>query len=108
MRLFEERANLGPVEPCLRAVGLAVWAFVGVSRFSGAVPSWLWPWLIYGGALVVGGLRARLPDSINVGALIVQSAAALGLPSFGFARFEGLLLSVVVAQVRRFSPFGPP
>jgi signal transduction histidine kinase len=99
MRLFEERANLGPVEPCLRAIGLAVWAFVGVSRFSGAVPSWLWPWLIYGGAVVVGCLRARLPDSINVGALIVQSAAALALPSFGFAGFEGLLLSVVVAQV---------
>jgi len=99
MRLFEERTSLGPVEPCLRAVSLAVWAFVGISRFSGTVPSWLWPWLVYGGSLVLGGVRARLPGSINVGALIAQSAAALALPSVGFAGFEGLLLSLVVAQV---------
>jgi len=99
MPLFDERANLGRIEPWLRAVGFATWAFVGMSRMSGTLPTWLLPWLVYGGALIVGGLRARLPDVINLGALLVQSAAALVLPSFGFAGFEGLLLSIVVAQV---------
>ena len=83
MRLFEERAALGRVEPYLRAVGFAIWAFVGVSHFSGGLPSWLVPWLVYGGALVVGSLRARLPDAVNLAVLLVQSAAALVLPSFG-------------------------
>jgi signal transduction histidine kinase len=99
MRLFDERATLGRVEPWLRAVGLATWAFVGISRWSGALPSWLLPWLVYGGGLVVGSLRARLLDSVNLGALLVQSVAALVLPSFGLPGFEGLLLSIVVAQV---------
>jgi signal transduction histidine kinase len=99
MRLFEERANLGRIEPWLRAVGLATWAFVGISRGSWSHPTWLVPWLVYGIALVVAALRARLPDVINFGLLLVQSAAALVLPSFGFAGFEGLLLSIVVAQV---------
>ena len=99
MRLFEERANLGRIEPWLRAVGLATWAFVGISRGSWTHPTWLLPWLVYGGALAVGTLRARLPDVINLGVLLVQSVAALVLPSFGFAGFEGLLLSIVVAQV---------
>jgi signal transduction histidine kinase len=99
MRLFDERASLGRVEPWLRAVGLAIWAFIGVSHLSGALPSWLLPWLVYGGALVAGSLRARLPDALNLVVLLVQSAAALVLPSFGLAGFEGLLLSIVVAQM---------
>jgi signal transduction histidine kinase len=99
MRLFDERAALGRVEPCLRAVGLAIWAFVGISHWSGSRPSWLLPWLVYGGALAAGSLRARLPDAVNLVVLLVQSAAALVLPSFGLAGFEGLLLSIVVAQV---------
>jgi signal transduction histidine kinase len=99
MLLFEDRANLGRIEPWLRAVGLATWAFVGISRGSWSHPTWLLPWLIYGGALVAGTLRARLPDGINLSVLLVQSVAALVLPSFGFAGFEGLLLSIVVAQV---------
>jgi signal transduction histidine kinase len=99
MRLFYERAALGRMEPWLRAVGLAVWAFVGLSCLSGSFTRWLVPWLVYGGALVVGGLRARLPDAVNLAVLLVQSAAALVLPSFGLPGFEGLLLSIVVAQV---------
>src|SRR5258708_15652208 len=99
MRLFEDRANLGRIEPWLRAGGLSSWAFVGISRGSWSHPTWLVPWLVYGGALVIGTLRARLPDGINLGVLLVQSAAALVLPSFGFAGFERLLLSIVVAQV---------
>jgi signal transduction histidine kinase len=99
MRLFDERAALGRVEPSLRAVAFAIWAFVGISHLSGALPSWLLPWLVYGGGLVAGSLRARLPDAMNLAVLLVQSAAALVLPSFGLAGFEGLLLSVVVAQV---------
>jgi signal transduction histidine kinase len=99
MRLFEDRANLGRIEPWLRAVGLATWAFVGFSRGSWTHPTWLLPWLVYGGALVAAALRSQLPDGVNLGLLLVQSAAALVLPSFGFAGFEGLLLSIVVAQV---------
>jgi signal transduction histidine kinase len=98
MRLLEERAHLGRIEPWLRAVAFAVWMFVGVSRLSGAFPKWLLPWLVYGVALGAGALRARLPDAVNVGALLVESAAALALPWFGLAGFEGLLLSIVVAQ----------
>jgi signal transduction histidine kinase len=99
MRLFEERAALGRIELWLRAVGGAVWAFVGISRFSEGAPPWLWPWLLYGVALVVGSLRPRLPNAINVSAVAAQSVTALVLPFTGLKGFEGLLLSVVVAQV---------
>src|ERR1700752_3329834 len=99
MRLFDERAARGRVEPWLRAVAFAIWAFVGISHFSGALPNWLLPWLVFGGAQGAGSLRAQLPDAVNLAVLLVQSVAALVLPSFGLAGFEGLLLSVVVAQV---------
>jgi signal transduction histidine kinase len=99
MRLFDERANLGRVEPCLRVLGLAIWAFVGLSRLSEPRPTWVLPWLVYGGALLVSALRARLPDAVNLGLLVVQSLAALAMPSFGLVGFEGLLLSIVVAEV---------
>ncbi len=98
MRLFDERAALGRVEPCLRAVGLAIWAFIGITHWA-PQPGWLVPWLVFGGALAMGSLRARLPDAVNLVVLLVQSAAALVLPSFGLAGFEGLFLSIVVAQV---------
>src|SRR5260370_12379975 len=99
MRLFEDRANIGLFEPWLRAVGLSSWAFVGISRGSWSHPTWLVPWLVYGGALVIGTLRAGLSDGRNLGWLLVHSAAAFVLPSSGFAGFEGVLLSIVVAQV---------
>ncbi len=93
-----DRARLGRTEPWLRAVGLGIWAFVGLSRMSGHPAPWLGAWLVFACALVLQAFHARLSPTVGVLALVVQSAAALALPWLGLPGFEGLLLSIVVAQ----------
>jgi signal transduction histidine kinase len=85
-------------EPWLSAVGGGIWLFVGLSRLPTAWPSWLLPWLLYGVGILVGSLRRGVPPAIKLGALAMQSGAALLLPLLGLKGFEGLLLSMVVAQ----------
>src|SRR4051812_8213950 len=96
MSLDPQRADLGKIEPWLRSVGLAIWAFAGVTHFPPT--TWLAPWLSYGVAFVAAGFHARLPRSVAICLLAIQTAAVLLLPWSGLAGFEGLLLSVVVAQ----------
>jgi signal transduction histidine kinase len=109
MSLWRQRSDLGPVEPCLRLIGLAIWLFVGASRLAGpaqlflehgrvAPTPWVWPWLGFGAAFVVASLHRRLPPWIGGCALAFQGLCVLPLPHMGFGGFEGLLLSVVVAQ----------
>jgi signal transduction histidine kinase len=100
MSLWQQRADLGPVEPCLRLVGFAIWLFVGVTRWygHGAAPPWLALWLAFGAAFVVASLHRRLPPWLAQAALAAQTLAVLFLPHLGFRGFEGLLLSVVAAQ----------
>jgi signal transduction histidine kinase len=101
-----ERANLGRTEPWLRALGFAIWTFVGVSRLAGHGsaagpgfwPPWLAPWLVYGAAFALASLRARLPPPVRVALLAVQAGAVVALPWTGLEGFEGLLLAIVVAQ----------
>jgi signal transduction histidine kinase len=100
-----ERASLGRTEPWLRGVGLAIWLFVGLSRLShGGAPAWLGPWLAYGGAMVALGFHARLPAAVAIALLVAESACALALPRAGLAGYEGLLLSIVVAQAPTILP----
>jgi signal transduction histidine kinase len=106
METVRERANLGRTEPWLRAIGFAIWAFVGASRLvtrSGggaahAVGPWLGPWLVYGIAFTVASLGRRLRHPSRLALLIAQAASVLCLPWLGLGGFEGLLLAVVVAQ----------
>jgi signal transduction histidine kinase len=99
MSLWKQRSDLGPIDPCLRLIGFSIWLFVGASRWHGQVapPPWVWPWLGYGAAFVVASLR-RFPPWIRSWGLAAQALCVLPLPHLGFGSFEGLLLSVVVAQ----------
>jgi signal transduction histidine kinase len=94
----DERASLGRIEPWLRAIALAIWAFPGISRFEGVQP-WLAPWLAYGAAVALSTAHERLPRGLNVALLAVQTVSVLLLPRLGLVGFEGLLLSLVVVQV---------
>jgi signal transduction histidine kinase len=100
MSLWQQRSDLGPAEPCLRLMGFAIWLFVGGARWHGqaAPPPWVWPWLGFGAAFVVASLHHRLPAWVGGWALAVQGLCVLPLPHLGFGGFEGLLLSIVVAQ----------
>ena len=94
-----ERTILGPIEPWLRAIGLVIWAFCGVSRFDGAPQAWVVPWLLYGVAMVAAGFRVRLPRRAVIAILAAQSLSVLALPRLGLPGFEGMLLSFVVVQL---------
>lgn len=106
MSLWQQRSDLGPVEPCLRLIGFAVWLFVGASRWhgQGAPPPWVWPWLGFGAAFLVASQHRRLPPWVGGWALGVQALSVLPLPHLGFGGFEGLFLSVVVAQAPTAMP----
>jgi signal transduction histidine kinase len=95
-----ERIDLGRTEAWLRSIGVVIWAFVGLSRLDALASSaWLAAWAVYGAGLIASGLHRRMPQALAVILLLAQSGAAIGLPSLGFAGFEGLLMSIVVAQV---------
>jgi signal transduction histidine kinase len=99
MSVWTQRAELGRIERCLRGVGVAIWLFVGFSRWHGAThPPWLWPWLGFGAAFALSSLHRVLPLWACRLALGAQTFCALPLPHLGLAGFEGLLLSVVAAQ----------
>src|SRR4051812_43434464 len=96
------------MEPWLRAVGLATWMFIGLTRLGpdrGAIwghraaPLWVLPWLVYGVALVGTGLHRRLPTWTRVALLATQSAAVMLFTGLGLRGFEGLFLSIVAVQV---------
>jgi signal transduction histidine kinase len=90
-----ERASLGRTAPWLRAIGLAIWAFVGASHTTAGQLS---PWLVYGAAFVVASVWRRAPYGASVGLLAVQAVAVFFMPRFGFGGSEGVLLAVVAAQ----------
>ncbi|MFT3843225.1 MAG: sensor histidine kinase [Myxococcaceae bacterium] len=100
-----EVAELGRAEPWLRALGLATWAFVGISRWSESPDvSWVAAWAVYGGAQLASAFHARLPRPLAVALLAVQSLAVVAMPYLGFRGFEGLLLAIVAAQVPTVLP----
>lgn len=95
-----EVAELGRAEPWLRALGLATWAFVGISRWSESPDvTWVAAWAIYGGAQLLSAFHARMPRWLAVALLAVQSLSVVAMPHLGFRGFEGLLLAIVAAQV---------
>ena len=107
------RADLGRMEPWLRALGLFIWMFIGLSRLapdpaaSGghhATPAWVLPWLVYGVAMVGAGWHRRLPSWARVALLLTQSAAVILFTGRGLRGFEGLLLSIVAVQVPTVLP----
>jgi signal transduction histidine kinase len=98
-----ESIDLGRAEAWLRAIGVAIWAFVGVSRLD-VHAAWVLPWMLYGACLVGAGLHRRMPRPIAVLLLLAQTGAVIILPSLGFTGFEGLLMSIVVVQVPTILP----
>ena len=92
-----EKAQLGRAERWLRLIGLAIWLYVGVARRD--IPGiWLVPWAAYG-ATYVASFFWKMPLL-----LAAQAAAALAMSWLGYSGFEGLLLSVVVAQAPTVFP----
>jgi signal transduction histidine kinase len=95
--------DLGRAELLLRVVGASIWAFLGVSRWLPHLhdgrPAWVLPWIAYGACYFVASLHRRTPRLVAVAGLAAQTAAVVLMPSFGFGGFEGLLLSIVVAQL---------
>jgi signal transduction histidine kinase len=102
---WQARAELGSAERWLRALGLAIWAFIGLSqlipqtRSAGSPPAWFTPWLLYGLCFVAAGFHRSVPRWVQVGLLVAQSACVVVMPGAGFRGFEGLLMSLVSAQV---------
>jgi signal transduction histidine kinase len=102
MSASEEPPGLGRAEPWLRLLGLAIWAFIGVSRSwsaGGRPGAWVLAWAVYGGAYAVVSLSRRVPRPLTVALLGVETLAAAAMPHLGLKEFEGLMMSVVVAQV---------
>jgi signal transduction histidine kinase len=100
MSPISERAAVAAIEPYLRAIGFLIWGFIGVSRLvsAGAGAPWLAPWLIYGVGFLASAWHARLPRALAIALLLLQTGAVLLLPTLGLPGFEGLLLSIVVAE----------
>jgi len=94
-----DRVELRRTEAWIRVLGFVIWAFVGISRLHGTLPSWLGVWLGYGAAFAIASLHRRIARPFAIAALVVQVAAVVAMPHLGFAGFEGLLLSIVAVQV---------
>src|SRR5580692_4087602 len=101
MRASEEPPGLGRAEPWLRLLGFGIWAFIGVSRgWAGGRPdAWVLAWAVYGAAYAGASFPRRSPRALTVTLLGVQTFAAAAMPHLGLKEFEGLMMSVVVAQV---------
>jgi signal transduction histidine kinase len=101
-------ADLGAAEPWLRLLGASIWTFLGVSRWVASgqdgVHTWVVPWVAYGACFLVASLHHRLPAGVPLAALTGQTVAAAFLSARGLPGFEGLLLSIVVAQVPTVLP----
>ncbi len=99
-----DRADLGPADPWIRAVGFGTWLFLGLSRLVqhrndlAGSRAWVFAWVVYGAAFVGFGF-ARVPRPGRLALLGVQLAMALLLPFLGFTGYQGLLLAIVAVQV---------
>src|SRR3954452_4614770 len=101
---MSERVDLGRAELPLRAVGAAIWAFIGLAHLANApIGPWFFAWCAYGLSFGATAYR-RLPRSAVWSLLLVQSVVALVLPSLGLRTFEGLMLAVVAAEAAAVLP----
>jgi signal transduction histidine kinase len=94
-----DRTELGRAEAWIRALGFAIWAFVGISRLDGVAAAWLPAWLGYGAAFAIASLYRRIPRLLAVAALVAQAAGVIAMPHLGLVGFEGLLMAIVAVQV---------
>ena len=98
-----DRAELGRAERWIRGLGLAIWAFVGLSRLVPAIddgaPRWLAAWLAYGTGYGITSAHRRIPRTVSIAALVVQTGAVVVMPHVGFTGFDGLLMSIIAVQV---------
>jgi signal transduction histidine kinase len=97
---MDEPIELGRVEVWLGAIGGAIWAFVGLSRIvPGRVEAWWIAWALYGAGFIAVRFRSNIPRTVATLLLLLQSGSVFSMPTLGFGGFEGLLLSMVSAQV---------
>lgn len=100
-------------ETLIRAVGYAVWLFVGAPtlwafarrpELLSSAHGWLWlgAYLLFGAAFTVA--TSPRPAALRRIALALQSIAALSLCFVGMPGFEGGLLAVVAAQTPGLFP----
>ena len=102
---WRARAELGGAERWLRALGLAIWAFVGLSRLvpsvsqTSSLPIWFFLWLGYGVCFFAGGFHGSLSRWVQIALLGMETVCVSVMPVSGFRGFEGLLMALVSAQV---------
>jgi signal transduction histidine kinase len=106
MSLWDQRVDLGRIEPWLRALGACIWLFLGLSRWHGRTPPppWIWPWLIFGAAFLLSSGHRHVPRWLAIAGLALQTLSVLLLPHLGFGGVEGLLLAIVTAQTPTVLP----